>query len=216
MNPPVTRIRLRRRTRSIGTLGMTALLLSLFLLLGFTLQEPFVNVFDQGVTDVLRGLHNEPLHAAARVFDLLGSSVGFAVVTLLIAGFLLIARHGYETMLILSASAGAWLLNTAAKQFFARPRPELEALVTADGFSYPSGNATIAAALFGTAAVIFAREARSFWAKGIIVVVTVFLVLAVGLFRIYAGVHYPTDIIGGYLLGASYLAVLIGLLGSRR
>jgi undecaprenyl-diphosphatase len=216
MNSPVTRIRLRRRSRSLAAIGFATLLMLLFLLLGFTLQEPYAQALDQAAGKALLGYTSEPLHAAARFFDFLGSTSGFALLTVLIAGALLILRRAKDALFVVAATAGAFGLNTAAKHLFSRPRPVLEALFAADGFSYPSGNATISAALLGMAAILFAQQARSGLARGIVVVLAVSLLLGLGLFHIYAGVHYPTDIIGGYLLGVSYLIVLNGLRGNGR
>lgn len=215
MSTPVTRIRIRRKPTFFGSAALVLTLLALFLAIGFALRTPLIETFDESLGNLLRASDRPFLPAAADAFDVIGSTLGFAVVTLLACLVCLVRRRGGDALFVLASTVGAWLLNTAAKRAFERPRPELDALFAADGFSYPSGNATIGIALFGMIAVVFAASARSAAAKAVGGVVAAVAVLLLGGFRIYAGVHYPSDILGGYLLGGAYLLALIGIRSRR-
>ncbi|WP_309118570.1 phosphatase PAP2 family protein [Paenibacillus sp.] len=208
MTVPITRISIRRKASPGRLLLLTALFLAIFLSIGAALDASGVKAFDASIHDAMRSLKGSAADAVARAFDAAGSTVGFAAITLLLAGVFLALRRGWDAVMMAAATVGAWGLNTIAKNLYERQRPELESLFAADGFSYPSGNATIGAALVGFAALAFLSEARTPAAKTSIAIAAVALVLLFGATRIYAGVHYATDIIGGYALGFAYLTVL--------
>ncbi|HZG85335.1 phosphatase PAP2 family protein [Paenibacillus sp.] len=213
MNTPVTRVRLRRKPTLPAALAAAGLSALLSLALGFALRSPAAAAFDEALGAAVRGWRSGALDAVATAFDAIGSTVGFAALTLVFAGALFALRRSRDALLLIAATVVAWVLNTAVKNWFDRPRPEADALFAADGFSYPSGNATIAMALFGFAAAAFASRARSPGGKTAVRLVAALAILLLGVSRVYAGVHYPTDIVGGYLLG---FAVAVGLSAARR
>lgn len=106
-----------------------------------------------------------------------------------------------------AAFAGGGLLNLALKAVFQRVRPEFDApLATALGWSFPSGHAMGAMVAYGMLAYLlvlrFGRTPAPFIVAGAAIIV-----LAVGFSRIYLGVHYFSDVLGGYLSGIAWLAV---------
>ena len=110
------------------------------------------------------------------------------------------------------AVAGATLLNVTAKVIFQRPRPdELGAVLVEKGFSFPSGH-TMANAAFGIAlAYIFWRSPRTRWVS----LVALAWAVAVGLSRNYLGVHYPTDVLVGFLTSLAWVTGLWFLMRKR-
>ncbi|MGB5446975.1 MAG: LssY C-terminal domain-containing protein [Psychromonas sp.] len=104
--------------------------------------------------------------------------------------------------------AGSELFTYFGKLAFHRPRPEM-AIYVEDSFSFPSGHATIAVALFGYLAYLLMRLANS-WSKSVnIFFVTIFLIIIIGFSRIYLGEHYVSDVLSGYLVGAMWLIIAI-------
>jgi undecaprenyl-diphosphatase len=126
--------------------------------------------------------------------------------------------HGRRRALLAIATLGSIALYDVIKAVVARPRPQVGHLViTATGFSFPSGHATQSAAAYGAIALVVrarygARTGR--WAVGLAVVVTA----TVGLSRVYLGVHWPSDVVAGWLLGTAWLwccaTTLTALLGA--
>ncbi|MNW62652.1 phosphatidylglycerophosphatase B [compost metagenome] len=84
---------------------------------------------------------------------------------------------------------------------YSRERPDLwDYLVVPDGYSFPSGNAMISAAFFGLIALLLLRSGKAgnrVWAT-----IVLLLILLIGVSRLYLGVHYASDIVGGFLAGA--------------
>lgn len=92
--------------------------------------------------------------------------------------------------------------NALTKGVVQRARPDLlPPLVSATGYSFPSGHAAFSMVAYGIVAVLIARSALPAWLRGLIVALVAALVAAIGLSRIYLGVHYPSDVLGGWLAG---------------
>ena len=100
--------------------------------------------------------------------------------------------------------AGGVLTDRVMKLFFAKPRPELwYRLITETSFSFPSGHAVGSMVVYGFIAYILAKEMQQH--KHIVYAAASLLIIAIGLSRLYLGVHYPTDIIAGYGIGFIWL-----------
>ena len=115
---------------------------------------------------------------------------------------------GLYAVLLPISSGGAALLATFLKYLFQRPRPELfESDYTASFYSFPSGHATIAVAFYGTLALLVALRLQG-WRRWTVLVAGAVLALLLGLSRLYLGVHYPTDILAGYLAAALWVGAV--------
>jgi undecaprenyl-diphosphatase len=101
---------------------------------------------------------------------------------------------------------GAELVTLILKNTVVRQRPEMAAIIE-QSFSFPSGHATIAVALYGFLAYILFRLYKTRKIKIITCVAVVFLVLLIGVSRLYLGVHYVSDVLAGYLVGALWLSI---------
>lgn len=105
--------------------------------------------------------------------------------------------------------AGSGILSLALKQAVARPRPPLsDALAAADGYAFPSAHAATAAAAFGVLAFLLTGRVRAWSARAAIWAGAAMLTTLVGISRIYLGVHWTTDVVGGWAFGAWWLAVV--------
>ena len=111
-----------------------------------------------------------------------------------------------QILLIIGCAAFCILLSGGVsdfivKPFFARERPDILRLVTENSYSFPSGHAMVNMALY-TVLIIYAYKfIRSKRIKYPLIILMMILVIAIGFTRIYLGVHYAGDIIGGWLLG---------------
>ncbi|MEZ4237076.1 MAG: phosphatase PAP2 family protein [Myxococcota bacterium] len=151
------------------------------------------------------------LEDAARDITSLGSYTLLGLVTVAVAGYLAIRRDddgrrhlGTAGLVLLSAAVGV-LLPYALKLGFARPRPDLvphEVRVVT--YSFPSGHATGASLVWLTLAVLLVRVTKQRILQAYVLGVALVVALLVGLSRIYLGVHYPTDVLGGWALGAAW------------
>lgn len=136
------------------------------------------------------------------------SAVPSGAVVALVAVILLVFRRRWETLFIVALPISAWLLNLIIKPLVARPRPPEElvwVLVTANEYSFPSGHVLQAAVLYGFLFFLAPRLLRQPWAA-ISRVVLVILILLVMISRIYLGVHWFSDVMGGLLFAGLLVA----------
>lgn len=141
-------------------------------------------------------------HAAVDITSLGGHAVLITLVVL-IAGFLLIDRRRASAALVLASSIGATLVSLGLKLLFARPRPDVvEHLVGVSTPSFPSGHALLSAAIYLTLGALLAREFPQPALRRYFLGAAVTLTVLVGLSRIYLGVHWPSDVLAGWVIGS--------------
>ena len=144
------------------------------------------------------------LEEAARDVTSLGSFAFLGLVTAATACYLLLVRKHALALMIVIAAVGGALISTGLKIGFDRPRPDLPHLARVFTASFPSGHATLSAVVFLTLGALLARAEEKRRVKGFFVGLAVFLTVAVGLSRIYLGVHFPSDVLAGWCLGAAW------------
>ncbi len=136
---------------------------------------------------------------------------GFAVLSILvlsISGFLAATGRGVLALRIFAISLSGWLISQATKIAFARPRPDLVphgAEVYAS--SFPSGHAMTSAVVYLTLGAALARTTNDVRVKVYVLLLAAALTLTIGVSRVYLGVHWPSDVLGGWALGAAWVGV---------
>jgi undecaprenyl-diphosphatase len=135
------------------------------------------------------------------------------VTPLLIVAVYLFYRRGWRLspILLVVSTAGSIVLTTVLKGVFGRARPELfDSGYEASFYSFPSGHATVAVGFYGMLTVILAYRLEGL-ARWAVVASGVLVVLLIGFSRLYLGVHYPTDILAGYLAALLWLVCVGGV-----
>jgi membrane-associated phospholipid phosphatase len=119
----------------------------------------------------------------------------------------LVRRRQWRTsVLLLFTCLGTLMLNQGMKLVFARPRPLLwPRLIPEVSYGFPSGHALGSMVLYGSLAYLLARRYR--WHSQSIYLIAAIVISAIGLSRLYLGVHYPTDILAGYTVGLLWLMI---------
>ncbi len=141
-------------------------------------------------------------HAATDLTSLGGLSVLITLVAA-IGGFLLLDGRRSTALLLLASSIGATVVSSGLKAMFSRPRPDVvEHLVGVSTPSFPSGHALLSAAIYLTLGALLAREFPGTALRRYFVAVAVILTLLIGMSRVYLGVHWPSDVVAGWCIGA--------------
>ena len=104
---------------------------------------------------------------------------------------------------------GCTVINQTIKHIVRRPRPNVVRLVSESGYSFPSGHSMISVAFYGLVIYFFYKNINNKYLKWALISLLSLLILTIGFSRIYVGVHYFTDVVGGYLLALAYLVVYI-------
>ncbi|HJR60630.1 MAG TPA: phosphatase PAP2 family protein [Vicinamibacterales bacterium] len=193
---------------TLALLGVTQLVANLAgeVLEGDTLE------FDKRLLSALRKADDpsQPigpawLEIAALDVTALGSASVLGLTVVAVVGFLALQGMYRNAGFVFLASAGGWLLNGLLKDLFARPRPDVVPhLREVMSLSFPSGHALTSAAVFLTLGALLMRVAESRLAKFYCMFVAMVATLLVGATRVYLGVHYPTDVLAGWLIGLSW------------
>ncbi len=136
---------------------------------------------------------------------------GYVILTLLVVGvalYLFVAGKRGSALLVVGAVGSGTVLSETLKLGFARPRPDLVAhLAEVQSASFPSGHAMISAIAYLTLGVLLTRVHERRRTKFLVMTYAVTLTLLIGLSRIYLGVHWPTDVLAGWALGAAWSAL---------
>jgi undecaprenyl-diphosphatase len=103
------------------------------------------------------------------------------------------------------------LLNKLFKGIFHRQRPDIYRLVDITGFSFPSGHSMVSICFYGFIVYLLWVKVQSTW-KYPLIILLILLVLCIGTSRIYLGVHYASDVLGGFSIGLAWLTVYISII----
>jgi len=169
--------------------------------------------FDRFVLDALRTPGGDPsdpigphwLDIAMTDLTALGSIAVLLTVALVVSGFLLIQRRAISVMFIVTALGGGMLASSLLKVLFGRERPPDEfRAVEVINASFPSGHAMLSAVAYLTIGAMVARSQPKRRLKVYVMSIAVLLTFVVGFSRIYLGVHWASDVVGGWCVGAAW------------
>lgn len=192
------------------TLFITSFILLFFFLIvtGLTLMEN-TNSLDKAV-----GVSLYRFAELDRFFIFLshiGSRIFFYPALIAISIVLFLKKNWSLAAFLWCNLVGVRLLNTFLKSIFTRERPSLEHVVEAGFYSFPSGHSMNSMAFFGAFAILVLLLPISKWLKVSLFSFFVLLILSIGISRVYLGVHYPLDVLGGFLMGLAWLLFLSGV-----
>jgi undecaprenyl-diphosphatase len=195
----------------IGALLAIVLAIAFIALAGNVLEGD-TQAFDERMLSAMRKAENKAvpigprwLRIAALDITALGSATVLGLAVVVVAGFLVLQLAWRSALFVLVASSGGWLLNGLLKQAFGRPRPDvvphLREVMT---LSFPSGHALTSAVVYLTLGALLMRIAKRPLMKFYCMSVAMVATALVGASRVYLGVHYPTDVLAGWLVGMTW------------
>ncbi len=171
--------------------------------------------FDVAILQWLHAHQSKQLTALMVEMTYLGTGTVVIVVVGVAALFLWHTEHKHSARLLLAATVGNILLNWALKLVYHRARPSVfEWQTTAVSSSFPSGHAMSATVVYGTVAYLLLRLQKHHWAKALTLVTAIVLILLICLTRLYLGVHYPSDVLGGIIVGLAWASFCMATLES--
>ncbi|MBM7703168.1 phosphatase PAP2 family protein [Metabacillus iocasae] len=180
--------------------------LFVFLLIVFIHKAPWLEVFDRQVLKGVFELRKAWLTPIMVFFTEVGSWYLTAPIWFGLIIYLLYKREAVAVAFITLVYFGSRSLNWLLKDLFERPRPQLDQLIEASHYSFPSGHAMNSMAFYGGLILlinVFVPEQNR--AKTVIHLLLLVLISMIGFSRMYLGVHYFTDVVAGFAAGIVWL-----------
>jgi undecaprenyl-diphosphatase len=181
-----------------------------FALLADEVREGGTQAFDQKLLLAFR--HDDATYAplgppsvqeAARDITSLGGTAVLTIITAIAAGFLALDGKRHMAFFVCGSVLSGVAAGTILKDLFHRPRPDLVPIsIYVSGASFPSGHSMMSAVTYLTLGALLARSQERKGVRAYFLLVAMFLTLAVGVTRVYLGVHWPTDVLAGWTAGA--------------
>lgn len=182
----------------------------IFTALAVNIHSTLINTFDQTLIGAIQGMESPGLTKLMLFITWIGSTkqvIVIAIITMLILYFIL--KHRMELWMLFITCAGSALLNIFLKTRFLRDRPTLHRLIEETGYSFPSGHSMAAFTLYCTIAFLVWKHMPNTASRVMTVLLSSFLIVAIGVSRIYLGVHFPSDVIGAYFISGCWVSLCI-------
>ena len=188
-----------------------------FVLLAEEVLEGETQRLDEAVLTWVEGHRTDALDKVALEITALGNFATLAVLVLAASLFLWLSRHRLSVGLLMIAVAGGGVLNWLLKEQFDRPRPTVVEWGTeVVSPSFPSGHAMASAVAYATVAYLGGRLEPTRTLRWTTWAFAALLILAIGGSRVYLGVHYPSDVVAGFIAGLAWTAFAISGLTAIR
>ncbi len=165
-----------------------------------------INLIDYNLYNLIITLMTSKTTALMMFISYLGSALTLITLTV---GLMLILKNKKNAKYVALNLVIVFLLNRILKLIIARPRPNVLRLVIENGYSFPSGHAMVSMGFYGFLIYLIFINIKNKKVKYSSIVFLSFLILSIGISRIYLGVHYATDVIGGFMIAFLYLIIFI-------
>ena len=190
------------------TLGaaFAALVAAVFAALSIIVEGGFTQDPDERVLEWIAQHRTPALDRVMLDLTTLGDGVVVVMLVVVTSTFLWLTQHRWSVYILVAGVIGGKVLNNLLKLLFARPRPTIvEGIDMVSSPSFPSGHAMSAIIAYGSVAYLIARLGPTRRLRNATWVVAGLLILGIGSSRMYLGVHYPSDVLGGFLAGSAWL-----------
>lgn len=178
-----------------------------FVLIASLVVQGNTGIFDNVYGGLVANLHSAGADTFFEMITYLGSWQAIVIICILLLAFDKTRKvYGIPVSIV---AAGSYGINTALKMWIERPRPEIEnMMVDASGYSFPSGHAAVSMAVFAMIAYLIYKHVPSKAKRIPAMIGLVVLSIVIGISRIYLGVHFASDVLGGWCLGLACFALV--------
>lgn len=186
-------------------LGLSLLFLVLFAIVAYAVSAGSAIPFDMVVSSMIQHRESEPLTVISRLVSLLGSVAVLSGLFVMSMAVLFILHRRKPALVLALVMAGAIVLENALKYAFHRSRPVSLLMTAPESYSFPSGHAIFSVCFYVATAAFCTSKFTGCAGRAGLWTCVIMLVIAIGLSRIYLGIHYPSDVIAGYLIAGFWL-----------
>ncbi|HEX5727371.1 MAG TPA: phosphatase PAP2 family protein [Longimicrobiaceae bacterium] len=192
----------------IAGVALLGVCVFLFVTLAYQVMEGRTSGFDRAILLWLNRHSSPGLDQWALEVTALGASLVVWMLVAVASVFLWVSKHRYSVLLLWVAILGTGIVSSTLKAFYGRPRPDVFPWRTpyAPMASFPSGHSMTAMVAYGTLAYLIARLEPTPGLRRLTFVFAGAVIVLIGVSRMYLGVHWPTDVIGGFAMGLAWAA----------
>jgi undecaprenyl-diphosphatase len=194
----------------VVALVLFILALNIFVELTDELAENELGPFDDAVTEYVISFRQDSLTRFFEFMTHVGDRYAYIVISVALGAYFFIRHKSLkfiaQTVLVLMLSTFS---NVVIKKFVNRARPTLEHLVTVNTLSYPSGHSMSAMAFYGFLIYLTFQVKMPRIIRAMLIPLLIFIILCVGISRIYLGVHFPSDVAAGFMGGLIWVAFCV-------
>ena len=209
-NEPIPKLSLFEESVALISLTVAVLSLFLFAWIAENVSDERTKDFDLTVRNRVHRYASPDLTRSMIAISFLGGG-GLVLAAILALIVLLRFRRRGAALWMIVTLAGAIVLDVTLKIAFHRVRPAPFFGPSPRTFSFPSGHCLFSFCFYGVLAGLIAARVRRLWLRSVVWSLAALLVFAIGLSRIYLGVHYPSDVIAGYLTASLWVATIVFL-----
>jgi undecaprenyl-diphosphatase len=189
----------------------------LFGLLAGIVQGGWTQSVDEAVLQWLAALRSPTLDSIMYDITTLGDGIVLIMIVLIASVFLWLTKHHWSVYILMVGMVGGKILNTVLKAAFDRTRPSVvEWFYEVTSPSFPSGHAMGAFITYGTVAYLVGRLSPTPLLRNVTWLIAALTISAIGVSRMYLGVHYPSDVIAGFMAGLAWLAFVAASVSALR
>lgn len=185
---------------------LPSITLGIFLIWSILVLTKIINPLDQLMESFVIGIRNDNITKIMINMTNLGSAYSLIVISILLLFFI---KNKRVPLSIIINLATVFFTSQIFKFIFRRPRPNGVFLADATGYSYPSGHTMVSLAFYIYILYLLFKKINNKLVKILLIIFTTTLLLFIAFSRVYLGVHYLSDIIGGLLLGTTYIIIFI-------
>ena len=186
------------------------ILVIVFIIIAMLVCLDTTNVFDTTITNSIHRNISGEIHKILEVITFVGGVKFLPLLVLFICLVLVLKRKRNYAELLLFNSLFSTIAYIVLKNIIQRPRPSIFLFITETGYSFPSGHATNNMAFYGMLIYLASKTIKDKKLKILTIVLLSLWILVMGITRIYFNVHYPSDVLAGYVLGG--ICILISLI----
>ena len=185
-----------------------SILLILFLIMGFMVRGSSEGIlFDVAILDAIHSSTNPVIFNIMNFISFIGSGKFLLPAVGVVIIISIINKRYFVSKFLLMNTLGSFLFNYLLKQLFQRTRPLDFSLVEQGGLSYPSGHSMVVMSMYLAIVYLLTREERNPRKKKKVYIIASIFIALMGISRLYLGVHWPTDVLGGFIMGYIFYSV---------
>ena len=194
------------KTKKIIKWILCAIAAILAIIIAINIKNGKILELDLKIYDFLsKNIINDKLTPIVKIITNIGGAKIVIVLTILA---IILIKGLKNKLFLLTGVAGTAGLNVVLKHIIQRERPNINRLIPETGYSFPSGHSMMSMAFYGILIFLIYKYVKNTALKWTLIIILTILLATIGITRIYLGVHYPSDIIGGFLVSLTYLFIL--------